>query len=140
MSTYLHTTSYLILLSYKLLLLWCVCEIDECCGSCPRCLFEIHSTDRTAPSFLAILTDCRCGPCRGFTPQLVKTYNSLRAAGKSFEIVLVGSDRTQADFLKYHGEMPWLALPFDDRWVVGVIDGGGALFCAAGPRVPKQSI
>ncbi|CAN0426744.1 unnamed protein product [Laminaria digitata] len=57
-----------------------------------------------------------CGPCRGFTPQLVRTYNAVRAAGKSFEIVLIGSDRSQAEFAKYHKDMPWLALPFQDRY------------------------
>ncbi|CAM9377780.1 unnamed protein product [Ectocarpus sp. 4 AP-2014] len=56
-----------------------------------------------------------CGPCRGFTPQLVKAYNAVRAAGKEFEVVLIGSDRKEDDFLRYHKEMPWLALPFPDR-------------------------
>ena len=60
----------------------------------------------------------RCGPCRGFTPQLVSTYDAVRAAGKAFEIVLIGSDRSEAEFLKYHKDMPWLALPFQDRWVL----------------------
>eukprot|EP00903_Cladosiphon_okamuranus_P008393 g8069.t1 len=56
-----------------------------------------------------------CGPCRGFTPDLVKTYNAVRAAGKEFEVVLIGSDRNEEDFRAYHGGMPWLALPFPDR-------------------------
>lgn len=45
----------------------------------------------------------------------MKTYNAVRAAGKEFEVVLIGSDRTEGDFLRYHKEMPWLALPFPDR-------------------------
>jgi len=56
-----------------------------------------------------------CGPCRGFTPELVKTYNALKAAGKPFEIVFVSSDRDEASFAEYFGTMPWLALPFDKR-------------------------
>lgn len=56
-----------------------------------------------------------CGPCRGFTPDLVKTYKAVRAAGKQFEVVLIGSDRNERDFLEYHKGMPWLALPFPDR-------------------------
>ncbi|CAM9984471.1 unnamed protein product, partial [Sphacelaria rigidula] len=56
-----------------------------------------------------------CGPCRGFTPQLVNTYNALQAAGKPFEVVLIGSDRNKDDFEKYHKKMPWLALPFEAR-------------------------
>lgn len=57
----------------------------------------------------------RCGPCRGFTPDLVTTYNAVRAAGKEFEVVLIGSDRNEGDFREYHKGMPWLALPFPDR-------------------------
>lgn len=62
-----------------------------------------------------LLFICRCGPCRGFTPQLVKTYNALQAAGKAFEVVLIGSDKTKEAFEKYHKKMPWLAIPFEDR-------------------------
>jgi len=56
-----------------------------------------------------------CPPCRGFTPDLVKTYNKLIADGKPFEIVFASSDRSKEDFDEYFSEMPWLALPFDDR-------------------------
>merc|ERR1711920_567331 len=35
--------------------------------------------------------------------------------GKSFETVFVSSDRDEAGFKEYYGEMPWLALPFDQR-------------------------
>ena len=56
-----------------------------------------------------------CGPCRGFTPQLVKFYK--RGAGKeNFEIVFVSSDRT-ADAMKAYmkkDSMPWTAIPFGD--------------------------
>lgn len=58
----------------------------------------------------------RCGPCRNFTPQLAATYAALKAEGKSFEIVFVSSDQDAAAFTDYYGkEMPWLALPFEDR-------------------------
>jgi nucleoredoxin len=56
-----------------------------------------------------------CPPCRGFTPDLVKSYNNLKAAGKNFEIIFASSDRDQSSFDEYYGEMPWLALPFDQR-------------------------
>ena len=58
---------------------------------------------------------CRCPPCRGFTPDLVKTYNKLKAQGKNFEILFASSDRDQSSFDEYYGEMPWLALPFGER-------------------------
>jgi nucleoredoxin len=56
-----------------------------------------------------------CPPCKGFTPELAKTYTKIKEAGKKFEIIFVSSDRDQASFDEYHGEMPWLALPFEER-------------------------
>merc|ERR1711998_454231 len=56
-----------------------------------------------------------CPPCRGFTPELVKTYNKLQAEGKQFEVIFASSDRDEASFKEYHAEMPWLALPYADR-------------------------
>jgi nucleoredoxin len=60
-----------------------------------------------------------CPPCRGFTPELVKKYEAIKAAGKDFEIVFVSSDREEEDFKSYYGEMPWLALPYADRSAKG---------------------
>lgn len=55
-----------------------------------------------------------CGPCRGFTPQLVKFYK--KAAKKhNIEIVFVSADK-DADAMKDYmrkDSMPWLAVPFD---------------------------
>ena len=62
-----------------------------------------------------------CPPCRGFTPELAKLYNSMKqrvADGKredDFEFVFVSSDKDQASFSEYFGEMPWLAQPFSNR-------------------------
>lgn len=56
-----------------------------------------------------------CPPCRGFTPQLAKTYSKLKAEGKKLEVVFVSSDRDPAQFQGYLNEMPWLAIPFDNR-------------------------
>ncbi len=55
-----------------------------------------------------------CPPCRAFTPQLVKTYNSLKKDGQSFEIVFISSDRSENGMYGYMTEMkmPWLALPY----------------------------
>jgi len=56
-----------------------------------------------------------CPPCRAFTPELVKTYNILKAEGKPFEIIFASSDKDDHAFKEYLSEMPWLAVPFDDR-------------------------
>ena len=49
-----------------------------------------------------------CGPCRAFTPQLVQTYQKLKASGKPFEIIFASSDRSKEEFDEYFGSMPWL--------------------------------
>ena len=56
-----------------------------------------------------------CGPCRGFTPQLVKFYKKIRKTNE-IEIVFVSSDKTPQDMKKYMKDdaMPWLAVPFND--------------------------
>lgn len=56
-----------------------------------------------------------CGPCRGFTPQLVKTYEAIQKAGKQFEIIFVSSDQDQNAFDEYYKDMPWHCLPYAAR-------------------------
>jgi nucleoredoxin len=56
-----------------------------------------------------------CPPCRGFTPVLIEKYNALKKAGKNIEIIFASSDRDNASFVEYFAEMPWLALPYENR-------------------------
>jgi nucleoredoxin len=56
-----------------------------------------------------------CPPCRGYTPELAKKYEELKAAGLPFEIIFVSSDRDEAAFDEYYAEHPWLALPYAER-------------------------
>lgn len=56
-----------------------------------------------------------CPPCRGFTPVLAEAYKELVAQGKPIQIVFVSSDRDQGQFDGYYNDMPWLALPFNER-------------------------
>jgi len=53
-----------------------------------------------------------CGPCRGFTPELVKTYNEMKKTRSDFEFIFVSGDRDEAAFKEYFGEMPFMALDF----------------------------
>jgi len=55
-----------------------------------------------------------CPPCRGFTPKLAEMYRDT-FKGKGFEIIFVSSDKDQKSFDSYFEEMPWVALPFDQR-------------------------
>jgi len=57
-----------------------------------------------------------CGPCRAFTPELIKWYNKYHAA-KNFELVFVSWDRDPAQFSEYHGSMPWPALTYQHPYV-----------------------
>jgi nucleoredoxin len=62
-----------------------------------------------------------CPPCRGFTPTLVETYESLKATGKKFEVVFVSSDQDKDAFESYFASMvttkadQWLALDYEQR-------------------------
>lgn len=55
-----------------------------------------------------------CGPCRFFTPELVKTYEKMKEDGKNFEFIFISSDRDEESFKSYYDTMPWLALPFKE--------------------------
>jgi nucleoredoxin len=61
-----------------------------------------------------------CPPCRGFTPELANMY-STTFKGKGMEIVFVSSDKDEAAFTEYYGDMPWTALPFDKRDLKGTL-------------------
>ncbi len=52
-----------------------------------------------------------CGPCRAFTPELVKMRDDN---DDDFEVILVGADRSAAAQQKYMDEydMEWPAIPF----------------------------
>jgi nucleoredoxin len=56
-----------------------------------------------------------CPPCRGFTPELVKVYNKMKESRDDFELVFASSDKDEGAFKEYFGEMPWLALPYENR-------------------------
>jgi nucleoredoxin len=56
-----------------------------------------------------------CPPCRGFTPKLADWYKKVSPNLPDFEIIFVSSDRSEEDFKHYFGEMPWIALPYNDR-------------------------
>ena len=55
-----------------------------------------------------------CPPCRGYTPELSKAYAD---SGKKDQtaVVFVSSDRDEAAFAEYYGEMSFMALPYANR-------------------------
>ncbi|GAB9472974.1 hypothetical protein Gpo141_00010138 [Globisporangium polare] len=56
-----------------------------------------------------------CGPCRGFTPVLSTTYEEMVEEHPEFELVFVSADRTPEAFAEYSAEMPFVALPYENR-------------------------
>ena len=56
-----------------------------------------------------------CGPCRDFTPKLVREYQRLKQKHPEFEVVFVSNDHSSGDMRDYMKEdrMPFLALKYD---------------------------
>jgi len=54
-----------------------------------------------------------CGPCRQFSPSLVKFYNRVKPAHPEFELILISNDEKAADMYKYAKEenFTWPAVP-----------------------------
>ena len=70
-----------------------------------------------------------CGPCRRFTPSLVKYVNEHKDS-KDFIVIMVGSDRDAAAQKKYmkQYEMPYYAVPFNKnrlKMIKKAYGGGG---------------
>ncbi|WZZ24325.1 hypothetical protein YC2023_007726 [Brassica napus] len=53
-----------------------------------------------------------CRPCKDFTPELVKLYESLQKRGEEIEIIFVSFDHDMTLFYEHFWSMPWLAVPF----------------------------
>lgn len=60
-----------------------------------------------------------CPPCRGFTPKAAAWYKTFKAGPSPYaaqtEVVFVSSDKDEASFKEYLGEMPWPALPLSHK-------------------------
>ncbi|KAF4031612.1 Thioredoxin-like [Phytophthora infestans] len=56
-----------------------------------------------------------CPPCRQFTPFLSAVYDDMIEQHPEFELIFISSDRDLSQYAEYYNEMPFLALPFDER-------------------------
>ncbi len=66
-----------------------------------------------------------CGPCRRFSPSLVKTYHQLKTeAGDRFEVIFVSSDQDGAGQITYAKEvgMPWPVVRFPDAQRIRIFE------------------
>lgn len=73
-----------------------------------------------------------CGPCRQFTPRLVREYERLKQAHPEFEVVFVSADQSAGDMRDYmrKDQMPFLAIKFDQ------IQREPEIVRYAGPGIP----
>ncbi len=73
-----------------------------------------------------------CGPCRAFTPDLVRFYNENKAKIPGFELVFMSQDNSEPEMEKYMAEMsmPWPALRYS------AVRTSGNLMKYAGPGIP----
>ncbi len=63
--------------------------------------FEAGST----PKFYAFYYSAHwCGPCRQFTPQLVRFYERMKGSGTQFEVIFVSADRSKNQMYQYMKE------------------------------------
>lgn len=74
-----------------------------------------------------------CGPCRNFTPDLVKWYNRNKSRAEMFELIFVSGDRSADQTARYmvDDKMPWPAMDFASIKMGSPIVGKG------GPGIPS---
>ena len=76
----------------------------------------IHSSNVNSRFILIYFSAHWCPPCRGFTPRLGMFYDSVnKPANQQVEVIYISRDRNPDQFNDYYSEMPWLALPFEDK-------------------------
>lgn len=66
------------------------------------------------PSYFAFYRGAGwCGPCRQFSPSLVKFYKEAKPTYPNFEIIFISGDKTPAEMAKYAKEMgfAWATVP-----------------------------
>jgi thiol-disulfide isomerase/thioredoxin len=55
-----------------------------------------------------------CAPCHTMLDALRDFYTDINLEVRQFELVLVSADRTQQEWNKHFGSMPWASLPYGD--------------------------
>ncbi|CAK70728.1 unnamed protein product (macronuclear) [Paramecium tetraurelia] len=63
-----------------------------------------------------------CPPCVNFTPTLVEFYNDVNLETKQLEIIWISYEESEGQFKKYLEEMPWPAIPYNDKRIQQLVD------------------
>lgn len=56
-----------------------------------------------------------CPPCRVMTPKLAKIYRDSWSPTGKVCVIFISFDRDEETMMEYFEEMPWLAVPFNQR-------------------------
>lgn len=78
-------------------------------------LLQVPVSELVGKTILFYFSRKICPPCRIFTPKLTTTYNEIKTNHPDFEVIFVSLDNDEESFTKYYSEMPWLALPYNDK-------------------------
>ena len=97
-------------------------------------LGPFKSDSLASKKFIAVYYSASwCGPCRNFTPDLVKWYKRNASKSELFELIFVSADRSESQMQGYMVEdkMPWPALEY------GSIRTGNPIVGKGGPGIPS---
>lgn len=75
----------------------------------------VSTSSITARYILLYFSAHWCPPCRGFTPKLGMFYDAVNSPQKQVEVIYVSRDKNPDQFNEYYSEMPWIAVPFEDK-------------------------
>ncbi|KAL5786467.1 hypothetical protein ACOSQ2_008859 [Xanthoceras sorbifolium] len=98
--------------SQTLVLLLVADELDFVIG---KDAMKVPVSELVGKTVLFYFSRLACPPCRAFTPKLAKAYHEIKANHPDFEVIFVSLDNDEESFKQYYAEMPWLALPYDDK-------------------------
>lgn len=96
-------------------------------------LKKYNNTELLSKKYLLVYYSAHwCPPCRAFTPELVKWYNSASSQHAKFDLIFYSNDRSEDDMLTYMTDtnMPWPALEYRKTHLRNVLSK------YAGPAIP----
>ncbi len=89
---------------------------------------EINDMDFKKVQFIGLYFSASwCMPCRYFTSIMMDFYKKINQKTKNMEIVFVTRDHTDSQFADYYKKMPWIAIPFWDKYRINRICLGFAV-------------
>ena len=83
-------------------------------SSCSEIYSPAHLSNSQISSVIPLQSALWCPPCKAFTPDLIKFYESLfQYDENALEIIFASSDSDYESFQMHYEEMPWAAVPYE---------------------------